>query len=89
MCSLYHDKEQSEELPCVVKISDSEIIVEYEDEDVGTVQYHGKNNGTGHFMLAADAVKAKATLHTFPESTRLEGSWIEDGHKGMWYVDLA
>ena len=42
MSSLYYSKDQADEnSPCVVTITDSEILVEY-DQD-GLVQYRGKN----------------------------------------------
>jgi len=88
MATLYFDADAAEEnYPCTVRISESDIVVEYQDD--GVVSYRGINNGTGHFELTADAVEGRATLHMFPKSTRLEGSWIEDGARGMWRIDLA
>jgi len=83
---LFYD-EPAQEMTCVVKFTDAGIMVEYEDD--GVVQYAGGKKGDGHFELLAPAVHGRATLHMFPDSTRLEGSWIEDGERGMWRIDLA
>lgn len=88
MSTLYYsDWPASEDHPCVVKIDDNEILVEYEND--GIVQYKGRNTGTGHFELHAPKVKGKASLHMFPNSSLLEGSWIESGYRGMWRIKLA
>lgn len=88
MTTLYYDTTAaSESYPCVVRISDSEILVEYDDE--GVVQYRGGNDGTGHFELRADAINGRATLHRFADARRLEGSWIEEGVRGMWRIELS
>lgn len=88
MTTLYYDTDVADEnYPCVVRISDSSIVVEYQDD--GVVQYQGKDNGTGHFELISDSVNGRATLHMFPGSSRLEGSWVEDGARGMWRIELA
>ena len=55
MSTLYYSGDSAEEnYPCVVKITDDEILVEYDDE--GLVQYRGSNDGQGHFLLAAPDV---------------------------------
>ena len=88
MTTLYYDTDAADEnYPCAVRISDSEILVEYEDD--GFVQYCGKNDGSGHFEVLANTVDGRATLHMFPNSNRLEGSWVEDGARGMWRIELA
>ena len=88
MSTVYYDADQADEnVPCVVKFDDATILVEYEDD--GIVQYRGKERSPGHFELFSDAVNGKATLHMFPGSKLLEGSWIEDGARGMWWVELA
>lgn len=88
MTTLYYDADAADEnYPCVVKISDTDIVVEYQDQ--GIVQYRGKSDGSGHFELRADAVNGRGTLHMFPGAARLEGSWIEDGARGMWRIELA
>ena len=87
--NLYYSKEAADEdYSCAVKITDEEILVEYKDEDGALVQYRGKNNGTGHFELSAPEFDGKATLHMFPDSQLLEGSWIEGGVRGMWRIKL-
>ena len=71
-----------------MKITDDQILVEYDDD--GLRQYVGSNDGTGHFVLT-DTVKGsnRAALHQLPGSEVLEGSWIEDGERGMWRIELA
>ncbi|WP_139826127.1 hypothetical protein [Derxia lacustris] len=88
MSSLYYSNESaSEDYACVVKIDDNEIVVEYEDD--GTRQYRGKNNGDGHFELHSHELHGKASLHMFPGSSILEGSWVEGSYRGMWRIELA
>lgn len=88
MTSLYYSEEPAlVDYPCVVKIDENEILVEYDDD--GIVQYRGKNDGSGHFELHAPSIEGKASLHGFPESTILEGGWIESGYRGMWRIQLA
>ncbi|MDP1613195.1 MAG: hypothetical protein Q8M11_19230 [Sulfuritalea sp.] len=87
IATLYYSNETaSERHPCVVKIDDTTILVEYEDE--GSVQYRGRNNGDGHFELQTPDLRGTATLHMCQDGTTLEGSWIEDGTRGMWRIDL-
>ena len=83
----YSDVPAAEDDPCVVKIDDDEIVIEYEDD--GIVQYRGSNRGDGHFELRATRGKGKASLHMFPGALIIEGSWIEDGYRGMWRIKLA
>ncbi len=71
-----------------VKIDDTGILVGYQD-DAGWVEYRGKNNGDGHFVLEAPERKGKATLHRFPDSNILEGYWQEQGYQGMWRITLG
>ncbi len=86
MSTLYYD-DASDSLPCVVKITDDEILVEYDDD--GLVQYRGPNDGSGHFVLTSEKVDGRASLHRFPDSKFLEGSWIEGVYRGMWRIELA
>ena len=86
METLYPSADASGESTCVVKITDSEILVEYEDE--GFVQYRGENNGTGHFVLEAPEVNGRASLHMFPNAAILEGYWEEGVYHGMWRIHL-
>lgn len=87
MTTLYHSEDASGEYPCVVKIEGEHILVEYDDD--GVVQYEGRANGEGHFELRAGGFDGRATLHRFPASTLLEGSWVEEGARGMWRIRLA
>ncbi len=87
MTSLYYSNDFYDEIPCVVKIDGDNILVEYEDE--GLVQYKGTSNGEGHFELHGVGFDGRATLHRFPNSFVLEGSWTEEGENGMWRIKLA
>jgi len=87
MTTLYHSNDPSEDYPCVVKLGDDRILVEYEDE--GWVQYEGTTNGEGHFELYGVGFQGHASLHMFPDSSILEGSWLEEGYRGMWRIKLA
>lgn len=88
MTTLYYsDDAASQNFPCIVKMTDDEILVEYDDD--GLVQYRGVNDGSGHFVLTAREVDGRASLHRFPESEILEGSWVEGAVLGMWRVHLA
>ncbi|MEZ5443436.1 MAG: hypothetical protein R3F15_18340 [Lysobacterales bacterium] len=90
MTTLYYDTAAADEKhPCVVKIGDSDILVEYRGETEELVQYRGKNDGSGHFELQAESVSGRGTLHMFLGSSHLEGSWIERGARGMWRIELA
>lgn len=83
----FSDSDASENCDCVVKIANGKILVEY--DDAGLVQYVGEEKGQGHFVLSCAAVSGKASLHMFANSEILEGSWIEDGYRGMWKIMLA
>ena len=88
MSTLYYSEDGAEEnYLCVVKITDDEIVVEYDDE--GLVQYRGSNDASGHFLLAASDVEGRASLHRFPDADILEGSWVEAGYRGMWRIELG
>ena len=87
MTTLYHSNDASEDSPCVVKLENNQILVEYEDE--GRVQYKGITNGVGHFELHGVGFQGHASLHMFPDSSILEGSWLEEGYRGMWRIKLA
>jgi hypothetical protein len=87
MTTLYYsDDSAALDYPCVVKIDDKHVIVEYEDD--GAKQYCGPNNGTDHFELKATDGDGHASLHRFPDSIILEGSWKEGGVRGMWKIKL-
>ncbi len=87
MTTLYHSNNRSEDYPCVVKIDGNRILVEYEDD--GIVQYKGESKGEGHFELRGSGFQGQASLHRFPGSSVLEGSWVEEGDEGMWKITLA
>lgn len=88
MTSIYYSKDPADEnFPCTVKITEQEILVEYDDE--GLCQYAGHNDGTGHYHLNLRDGDGRATLHQFPGSRLLEGSWIEDGARGMWRIEIG
>ncbi|MDE2252908.1 MAG: hypothetical protein KGL42_01345 [Betaproteobacteria bacterium] len=59
----YADDSASESDPCVIKITDREILVEYDDD--GLVQYRGTNGGSGHFMLSAGGSAAGQEVGAF------------------------
>lgn len=83
----YSDEPAAENVPCTVKIDDQGILVEYSDD--GLVQYRGDKDSSGHFMLTSPEVDGRATLHRLTESTILEGSWVENGYRGMWRIELG
>lgn len=72
---------------CVVKIDDERIVVEYDND--GLRQYVGVNDGSGHFELSMEGDDGRATLHWLRNSNLLEGSWTENGERGMWRIHLA
>ena len=87
MATLYYSNEAASEwYPCVVRIDNTDILVEYEDG--GIVQYRGCNNGDGHFELYAPDINGNATLHMCKDGQTLEGSWVEGGIRGMWRIYL-
>lgn len=86
MTTFYYSS-NAEDIPCIVKIDDKTILVEYEDE--GVVQYKGRNNNDGHFELTAPQANGRASLHQFPNGEVLEGYWSEDGNRGMWRISLG
>lgn len=87
MTLIWYSNDEASELPCEVRIDDLGIMVEYEDESL--VQYRGINSGDGHFELTAPDIKGHASLHMFPGSNILEGSWVEGVYRGMWRITLA
>lgn len=88
MESLYYDASYADEnFPCVVKLDDEAIHIEYVSDGNLTI-YKGRSIGTGHYELKCPEVKGKATLHKFNTSEILEGSWIENQTRGMWRIHL-
>lgn len=53
MTALYHHKTSDDDYPCKVRITNTEILMEYE-AGLGFVQYIGDNDGKGHFKLTAE-----------------------------------
>ena len=86
MTTLYHSADASEDTACTVKLDGSRILVEY--EDAGIVQYEGESQDDGHYELTGVGFDGRATLHRFAESSLLEGSWLEEGYRGMWRIRL-
>lgn len=81
----YSDDAADMDWPCVVKIDEERIVVEYRED--GPYQYVGANDGSGHFEL--EGSHGRATLHRFPDAKLLEGSWTENGVSGMWRIHLG
>jgi hypothetical protein len=72
---------------CELVLRDGQLIISYDDER-GSVIYMGTNQGFG-YRLECPERKGRSTMHaTGPENTQFEGSWIEDGYRGMWIVDV-
>lgn len=85
----YSADEAWQNILCDVRISNGSIRVEYE-EDERRVSYSGAEDGDGHFTLTPAHTDGTATLHRSPsEPDLLEGSWIENGYKGMWRIELS
>ena len=85
---LHYDDNSYEDDPCQVRIGEGDIVVDYE-EDGKRIVYKGKEIEIGHFELICEDVNGRATLHRFPKANILEGSWVEDGTRGMWKIRLA
>jgi len=82
----------SETYQCEVRINDSTIVVSYRSEDGSATIYKGTETGAGHYKLTMEVngqIKGRATLHRLSaDDDLLEGSWYEDGDRGMWQIDL-
>lgn len=74
--------------PCTVEINEKTISVRYEEDEGGSVNYAGKNDGNGHFRLSGSD-GGKASLHMFPDSNILEGYWTANTCSGMWRIDTG
>lgn len=96
MTTLYYSADDAlVDYPCVVKIDEEKIRVEYE-ADGDAVYYEGKNHRDGHFELQSSHPEGHATLHRYPDrsgntdgSSFLEGYWQEQGYRGMWRIKLG
>ncbi|MBC2770899.1 hypothetical protein [Pusillimonas minor] len=86
MTLVYYSQENSNVLPCDVRIDGEEIVVQYDSD--GPVLYIGKDLGYGHYLVESFEEKGKASLHRAPNSQFMEGFWIEDGIRGMWRIEL-
>ncbi len=53
-----------------------------------SIEYIGHSEGEGHYLLACPSVEGEATLHRFREGKILEGSWVENGIRGLWRLTL-
>lgn len=87
MDTLYNGCDADLQDPCAVRIDGDLIRVEYEFDGERTV-YAGKALAPGHFCLQTEDGAGKATLHQLPGSLFLEGSWVEEGERGMWRIEL-
>lgn len=77
--------EASFDQPCEVTITNEFITISYVDAGQ-TWHYKGQAKGAGHYELQAEGFNGRATLHRFEGSNVLEGTWIEDGVRGMWRI---
>lgn len=74
--------------PCKVTINSKFITVAYDDAGQ-TWQYRGQALGPGYYNLQAEGFDGRATLHCFEGSNVLEGTWIQDGIRGMWRMSAS
>lgn len=88
MDTLHFDDSSYEDEPCEVRIDENNIVIDYED-DGKRILYRGIEKGQGHYELKSEDVNGRATLHRFEGANILEGSWLEDGARGMWKIRLA
>jgi len=90
--AFYTSDQASTDFDCIVKFSSSELIIEYINYDENRVTYSGIDQGNGHYILNSyEFESGKATLHMFPDSKILEGSWVvtdDNGVKikGFWKI---
>lgn len=87
MDTLYNGSDADLQDPCAVRIDDTQIRLEYDIGGERTV-YLGRALAPGHFILETEDGTGRATLHQFPGSLYLEGSWVEAGERGMWRIEL-
>jgi len=85
MTTFYFGNKAAEEERCVVSINDRQILVACYGE---TVEYKGSSFADGHYELEGSGFKARASLHMTRDKSTLEGSWYEEGNRGMWSIDL-
>jgi hypothetical protein len=101
MACLYFDRKINysnayTDFPCRVTFRPGELEIAYRndgplrDGQRPDVVYRGKENGPGHYYLwngRNGSGKGNARMH-LTKSNVLEGSWEEDGLRGMWMVTL-
>ena len=71
---------------CEVRIDGSKIVVSYEDN--GPTLYEGEEVAPGHYVLSCRTKRGIASLHRMPDTSILEGHWVEAGNEGMWRIEL-
>jgi hypothetical protein len=79
---------------CQVRITDSEIEVFYEEEEIDEAKVYGKvyrgaGIGQGHFGLNAQDGDGDAILRRVPDGRILVGWWTESGLEGKWRIILS
>lgn len=87
MDTLYNGCDADLQDPCAVRIGEHEIRIEYAFDGEPTV-YVGQAIAPGHYRLDREGGGGHASLHRFPGSSILEGSWVEEGERGMWRIEL-
>lgn len=95
MESVFYTADQaSTDSDCVVTFNSKELRVEYLNHDENRVVYSGFDEGGGHYLLNSYVFEVgRATLHMFPDSRFLEGSWVVTGEngvksKGFWKITI-
>lgn len=90
--SVGFDGDVADEAPCLVVLRKDKLIVSYIDSGDGKrYEYHGPNDGNGHFnptgQYSDGKVFGRARLHMATDANDeiLEGTYSEDGYDGlMW-----
>lgn len=73
---------------CNLIVRGNEITVSYKDDDGRPVIYRGPLTQFG-YRLVCEERKGWATLHPLnAQNPSFEGSWIENGYRGMWIIDV-
>ncbi len=86
MQTIYYEASEMDTWDCELKVDGENIVVSYQDDDGGYTLYKGKSLGEGHFAVNCPELRAKGTLHRFPDSKIFEGYWHEEGTEGMWRI---
>ena len=84
-CDIYYRDEGAElnDPGYEIRIDGDELVISYESEH-GWINYKGKDQGGGHYVLTADIVEGRAMMHRAPNAEIIEGCWEEQGCLGMW-----